>query len=68
VSAHAAPWRKSSFSSLGDCVALCRLKDGLIGIRNTNDPDVQVLVISTNDLADWLARIKTGAFDDLCQG
>jgi hypothetical protein len=59
-------WRKSSFSTLGDCVALCRLGDGSIGIRNTNDPnDGPMLVISPAKMGDWLAQIKAGAFDHL---
>jgi hypothetical protein len=59
-------WRKSSFSTLGDCVAVCRFGDGSIGIRNTNDAEGgPVLVINAAKMADWLARIKAGAFDHL---
>jgi hypothetical protein len=61
-------WRKSSYSAKTDCVALCRFADGSIGVRNTNDSNERVLIISADDLAEWLARIKAGAFDDLIRG
>jgi hypothetical protein len=65
MSGHVTGWRKSSFSALGDCVAVCRLDDGSVGVRNTNDPDGPVLVISAVTMAAWLARIKAGGFDHL---
>jgi len=68
ISFQGSQWRKSSFSAIGDCVAVCRLSNGSIGVRNTNDPDAQILELSPEDMAEWLARIKTGAFDNLCEG
>ena len=65
VSALGLSWRKSSFSAIGDCVAVRQLDNGSVGIRNTNDPGAGVLVVSGEDMADWLARIKAGAFDHL---
>jgi hypothetical protein len=45
---------------------VCRFGDGSIGIRNTNDAEGgPVLVINAAKMADWLARIKAGAFDHL---
>jgi Domain of unknown function (DUF397) len=63
--AHGTPWRKSSFSAIADCVAVRRLENGSIGVINTNDHETAVLTISVDDMADWLARIKAGAFDEL---
>lgn len=65
VDTHGTPWRKSSFSAINDCVAVRRLANGSIGIKNTNDDEATVLVISSEDMADWLARLKAGAFDHL---
>lgn len=59
------PWRKSSFSVVGDCVAVRALADGSVAIRNTNDPDGRVLLVSGAAMADLLTRIKDGVFDDL---
>jgi hypothetical protein len=65
VTAQSTSWRKSSFSAIQDCVAVRRLDDGAIGIRNTNDHAAATLVITTWDMADWLSRIKAGAFDEI---
>ena len=58
-------WRTSSYCDKIDCVAVCRLEDGTIGMTNTSDPDMRVLVVATEALADWVEGIKAGAFDDL---
>lgn len=61
----ASQWRKSSYSAIGDCVAIRRLDAGTIGIRNTNDPDGPVLAVTPAAWAAWLERIKAGAYDAL---
>jgi hypothetical protein len=65
VSDDVVSWRKSTFSVETDCVAICRLPDGSVGVRNTNDVDGKVLAICPADLADLLTRIKAGELDDL---
>lgn len=65
VAAQGTPWRKSSYSAIDDCVAVRRLEGGAIGICNTKDPTATVLVITAEDMADWLARIKAGALDEI---
>jgi hypothetical protein len=59
------PWWKSSFSTTADCVAVREASDGGLAICNSNHPDAGVLVVSREDMAEWLARIKNGALDDL---
>ena len=65
MSGDAIKWRKSSSSAIGDCVAVARLEDGSIAVRNTNDPEARVLVVGARAMADWVACSKAGELDDL---
>jgi hypothetical protein len=62
---HGMSWRKSSFSGMSDCVALRQLDDDVIGICNSRVPSAGILKVDRVAMADWLARIKAGAFDGL---
>jgi hypothetical protein len=61
---HACSWRKSSFSVECECVEVTE-RGTMIAIRNSNDPDGEVLSVGRSDMASWIARIKAGEFDDL---
>jgi hypothetical protein len=58
-------WRKSSYSDNGKCVELAALADGLIGVRDSKNPEGPVLTFTRSEVAAWLAGTKTGQFDDL---
>lgn len=59
-------WRKSSYSNGGtNCVEFAQLPDGMIGMRNSRDPDGTVLAYPRAALAELLAGIKHGEYDDL---
>jgi hypothetical protein len=57
-------WRKSSFSSGGECVSVAGV-GGEVALRNSNRPDGGTLVFSRGELAAWIAGVKAGEFDDL---
>lgn len=57
-------WRKSGRSSSGNCVELAPLSGG-VAMRNSRDPDGQVLVYSQADFSLFLNEIKAGGFDYL---
>ncbi|MEU8342469.1 DUF397 domain-containing protein [Spirillospora sp. NPDC048832] len=54
-------WRKSSYSGGegGQCVQLAAL-DGLIGIRDSKNPDHDHLTVRREALARLMAQIKAG--------
>jgi hypothetical protein len=60
-----ARWRKSTFSSLGDCVALAPVQGDRVAVRNSKHPDRGTLLVTRAEMAAWLAGIKAGEFDDL---
>jgi hypothetical protein len=58
-----AMWRKSTRSQQsGQCVELARI-DGLVGIRDSKEPDGPVLVFTTIDFAAFLEAATNGEFD-----
>jgi hypothetical protein len=57
-------WRKSSFSSSGECVVVAMLGSEM-ALRNSNAPDAGTLFLSHAGLAGWIAGCKHGEFDDL---
>lgn len=59
-------WRKSSFSSVAECVEVAVLEDGRIGVRNSNDPEGGVVLAFTRAEIDAFVKgVKAGEFDDL---
>ena len=58
-----AVWRKSTFSSGGECVVVADLGGGEVAVRNSNAPDAGTLVLDRMGLAGWVAGCKAGEFD-----
>ena len=58
-------YRKSSFSADNGCVELADLGDGVVGVRDSKDPDGPVLRLDRSAVAAWLAGARAGEFDDL---
>lgn len=58
-------WRTSSFTDRGNCVAVARLGDGRVALRNSNHPDAGTLVLAPSALRAWIEALKAGEFDDL---
>jgi hypothetical protein len=57
-------WRKSTFSTTGECVAVAELGNE-IALRNSNDPAGAMLPFDRAELGCWIEGIKAGEFDDL---
>jgi hypothetical protein len=57
-------WRKSSFSSGGECVTVAEV-GGLVALRNSNVPERGTLLLSRAAMADLIAGCKAGELDDL---
>ena len=56
-------WRKSSYSGNGggDCVEVARnLADG-VAVRDAKDPDGPVLMVSRDEWASFIARVRATA-------
>lgn len=61
-----APWRTSSFSAdEGACVETALLADGSIAVRNSNDPEADVVFFTRTEMDAWIKGVKAGEFDDL---
>ncbi|MBT2231253.1 DUF397 domain-containing protein [Nonomuraea sp. NEAU-A123] len=59
-----ADWRKSSFSGdNGDCLEVAPLSAGRVGIRDTEQPDMQPYVVSASVWAAFMDGAKRGEFD-----
>jgi hypothetical protein len=59
-------WRKSTASNpTGNCVELAALPGGAIAVRNSRSPEGPVLICSRAQIADLLAGVHAGEFDDL---
>ena len=65
VTSATAVWRKSSYSSAGNCVEMAELTDGRIGMRNSNRPSEAVAVFTRSEIDAFLQGVKAGEFDDL---
>jgi hypothetical protein len=63
-----ARWRKSRISNpSGACVEVAELPDGAIAVRNSRHPYGPALIYTRAEVAAFLAGVKNGEFDDLCQ-
>ncbi|MEU8570179.1 DUF397 domain-containing protein [Streptomyces pathocidini] len=63
-------WRKSSFSGAdgqGDCLEVTAGEDGLIYIRESDDPDV-VAVTTPAKWDAFVKGVKAGEFDHFVEG
>ena len=59
-------WRKSSFSGPhGNCVELAALPDGMVGVRNSRDPQGFALVFTRHEFEAFLVGVRRCEFDDL---
>jgi hypothetical protein len=58
-------WRKSTHSAQQDCVEMADAGVDGVAVRNSNHPDAGTLYITRPQLADLLAGVKAGEFDDL---
>jgi hypothetical protein len=57
-------WRKSSFSTVGECVEVAVLDDGSIGVRNSNRPGAGMVAFTRAEVDAFLKGVKAGEFDD----
>lgn len=56
------PWRKSSYSNTGaNCVEVARTRGGKVGVRDSKDPDGQVLSFSPVEWETFITKIRTTA-------
>ena len=58
-------WRKSSFSSMGNCVEVA-IGGGHPGVavRNSRDPDGSVLIFTAAEWTAFVLGVKNAEFDD----
>lgn len=60
-----ATWRKSTRSQQsGQCVELAKV-DGVIGVRDSKEPNGPILVFTVEEIAAFLDGATKGEFDDL---
>lgn len=57
-------WRKSTFSSITECVEVAALHDGRIGVRNSNDPDAGLVCFTRAEIDAFVKGVQAGEFDD----
>lgn len=57
-------WRKSTFSSIGECVEVAELSDGRIGVRNSNAPDAGTVYFTRAEVDAFVKGVQAGEFDD----
>jgi Domain of unknown function (DUF397) len=61
---HQVQWVKSSYSfANGNCVEIATLADGMVGIRNSKDPDGPVLRFTPGEWNAFLSGTLAGEFD-----
>lgn len=57
-------FRKSSFSTGGNCVAIGRTPDGAIGVRRSTPDNSPVIEFSDAEWAAFVKGVKNGEFDN----
>jgi uncharacterized protein DUF397 len=57
-----AAWRKSSYSGNngGNCVEVARNLPGAVALRDSNDPEGPILLLTPQDWQSFTAQVKTG--------
>ncbi|MGI5146996.1 DUF397 domain-containing protein [Plantactinospora sp. CA-294935] len=63
VEVASASWRKSSRSGQGDCVEVAGNLCGLVGVRDSKEPDGAVLAFSPTAWRPFLGRLSVGDQD-----
>ena len=56
-------WRVSSWCAAGDCVAVGRLPDGQVLLKDTKDPDGPQLRFDAGEWRAFVSGIRAGEFD-----
>jgi len=56
-------WLKSSYSGNGggDCVEVARNLSGVVAVRDSKNPDGPVLVLSKDEWASFITRVRSAA-------
>ena len=54
---------RSSGSGSGDCVEVARNLPGVVGVRDSKNPDGPALVFSPAEWSAFLGGVKSGEFD-----
>jgi hypothetical protein len=56
-------WRKSSYSGNGgsNCVEVARNLDGIVAVRDSKNPDGRVLLVSRDEWASFITRLRSTA-------
>ncbi|MGI9003516.1 MAG: DUF397 domain-containing protein [Pseudonocardia sp.] len=61
-----AVWRTSRFSNGGsNRVEVALLEDGRTAVRNSDDPEGDVVLFTRAEMDAWVKGVKAGEFDDL---
>lgn len=58
-------WRKSTYSTVGNCVEMAELPGGDIAIRNSKHPSSGVTTFTRGEIDAFLQGAKAGEFDDM---
>jgi hypothetical protein len=61
----ATSWMTSSFSGGNGCVAVARLADDRVGVRNSREPAGPLHVFTQHEWTAFLAGVKNGDFDHI---
>jgi hypothetical protein len=60
-------WVKSSLSyANGNCLEVAALAGGMIGVRNSRDPDGAVLAFTRDEWHAFIGGVRNGEFDRYC--
>ncbi len=57
-------WRRSSRSSVDNCVEVAELPDGGRAVRDSKNPDGPILFFTLSEWAAFVGGAKDGEFDD----
>ena len=58
-----AEWRKPSYSGNngGNCVEVADNLPNIVAVRDSKDPDGPALILSADQWADFISRVRSGA-------